>query len=124
MGQNLWCMEKSVHVIPLKNGDKSRVGLGTSEPYETAFETTGDLYRACVRQFGRCIGGYYRQWGLGQVEKVCGAHHAAARKIGWVFLKAAMTEGLEGCVETWVTVYTKPPKRIIRWEGAEYPTFK
>lgn len=116
MGQTLWCAEDCVHVFFDKYSN--RVGLGTGEPYETAFDTTGGLYRACVKQFGRCVGAKHTEVRGGVFDTVVGS-----RQIGWVFLKKAPVD-MGGCVETHVTVYTKPPKRVVSWTTPEYPTFK
>lgn len=104
---NLYCSESYVHVV----GEK-RFNLGTfGEPYETSFDNTGDLYRACVKEHGRCISKQY-------IENSTGRDY----QIGWVFLKRN-PEG-EGCIEAWVTCMKTPPKRQVEYVGAEYPTFK
>jgi hypothetical protein len=108
---NLFCQEMVVGVENAGKDNEKRVGYGTSDPYETAFTHTGELYRACVKQFGRCTGAMYAD--------------PNARKIGWVFLKK-VNKGLQEMWlrETWVEVFSKPPVRTYSWSQPEYPTFK
>lgn len=70
--------------------------IGDSGVYETSFDTTGELYRHCLQEFGRCTGKVYidRHDGKGR------------RQIGWVFVKRVQTY----LQETWVTVHTAQEK--------------
>jgi len=83
-----------------------------SEIYQTRYQTTSELYRACVKMHGRCTGKVY----IGE-----------GTQVGWIFLKknteSERGSKPKGCFETWVTVYAKPPVKVVKWEGAEYPAF-
>lgn len=111
----LWCAEDCAHVF--FDTCNNRVGLGAGEPYETAFKTTGALYRACLKEHGRCVGTIrVGEWGpLGT--------GVGSRKVGWVFLKKA-PDDMGGCIETCVTVYIIPPRRVVSWTTPEYPSFR
>lgn len=71
---------------------------GDSGVYETYCETTGELYRASVREHGRCTGRVYIDTDDGP------------RAIGWTFLKRDHYEdtGEPFLRETWVTVHDAP----------------
>jgi hypothetical protein len=106
MENKLWCCETFIQADSSDPNSK-RFCLGESEPYETRFTTTGELYRACVKALGRCIGKVYID--------------PNAQQVGWIFLKKAPDNN--GCIETWVSVFTKQPKKVS-WTKAEYPTFR
>jgi hypothetical protein len=111
---NLYCDESYVHVENMGKENEKRTSLGGGEPYETYTDSLGELYRACRKQHGRCVSRVYLEKG----EKV--------KPIGWVFLKKNPGEPEgdgSGVIETWVTVYTKPPVRQVSWTAPEYPVF-
>jgi hypothetical protein len=110
----LFCDEAYDHVLNLGKENEKRTSLGGGEAYETFATTLGELYRACQKQHGRCVSRVY----LYKEGKV--------NPIGWVFLKKNPGEPEgdgTGVIETWVTVYTKPPVRRISWDPPEYPDF-
>jgi hypothetical protein len=111
---NLYCQETMYHRE--SNDPDKRYSLGMGEVYETAHETTGSLYRACSREFGRCIGKVY----IDDVAPL--GTTTIAKQVGWVFLKKN-PEG-DGCIETLVEVYTKPPVRRVVIEGGTHPKFR
>jgi hypothetical protein len=76
-------------------------GIGESGVYETFADTTGELYRACVREHGRCTGKVY----IGSDDNV--------RHVGWVFVKRAQYDDDPSTFlrETWVTVHDAEPTR-------------
>jgi|SRR5215469_2190350 len=89
---NLWVQEDYVHV----EGEKA-TSLGKGEPYETRFEHRGELYRACRRDFGRCVSRVYVDGPTGN-----------PRPVGWVFRKKT-ADSAPGLQETWVTVFSRNP---------------
>jgi hypothetical protein len=70
--------------------------IGESGVYETCYEDKGKLYRAMVREYGRCTGHVYID--------------PDAKVVGWVFLKRKEYEDTHETylAETWVTVHTAP----------------
>lgn len=78
---------------------------GSSGVYETFADTPGDLYRACLRNLGRCIGSIY-------IDK-----DGKATRVGWVFLKRERYEdtGQPFLCETWVEVHTGPPITSVNY---------
>jgi len=78
---------------------------GSSDPYESAYDTTGTLYRALLREHGRCISRVY----IDQGDKtLC---------VGWVFVKKAHYEDDRTKTylqETWVTLHERMPERTIK----------
>lgn len=75
--------------------------FGESDVYETYFDTTGDLYRNCVREFGRCVGKVY-------VDPVDGG---PPLQRGWVFQGRRRYEDTNEPYlrEVWVMVHDAPP---------------
>ena len=72
---------------------------GTGTPYESAYETTeiGGLYRALVREYGRCTGRVYLD-----------TQSRGTVAVGWVFLKRERYDGSDDDTylqETWVSVF-------------------
>jgi len=80
--------------------------IGESDVYETRFDTPSDLYRSCLREYGRCTGKVY-------VTRMDGATEENLH-VGWTFLRS---EGYEDdpekryLREVWVTVHDGPPER-------------
>lgn len=76
--------------------------IGDSGVYETWCETVGELYRASVKEHGRCTGKVY-------IDSTDGPSVA----IGWVFVKRDRYEdtGEPFLRETWVTVHDAQPTR-------------
>jgi len=105
---NLYCSEEYVCIEGnSRDLDAKRYRLGGSgEPYETAHEDTGSLYRACVKTLGRCTGKMYVGNG---------------KQVGWVFLKKN-PEG-SGCIETWIEVYVSPTVQSDSWSEPVFPKF-
>jgi hypothetical protein len=126
---NLYVSEDSVFIDGKHNDDDAkRFRGGMCEPYETAYEDTSSLYKACVKQHGRCTGKMFRDV-VGPDPTV--RHQQQA---GWVFLKAAPKDrygitsardksNKAGCIETWVEVYVSPPVRSVSWSEPVFPTF-
>jgi hypothetical protein len=69
-----------------------------SPVYETGFDTPGEVYRASLREHGRCTGKVY-------VDK-----DGKALPVGWVFLRRAQYDDCKETYlqETWVTLHTSP----------------
>jgi len=96
--QLLYCSESHVLVDNPGKDNEQRIGLGEGEAYQTAHSKTGNLYRACQRQYGRCVGHVF-------VDA-----NKTPRKVGWVFLQKNPDQ--KGTLlETWVSVYLSPPVR-------------
>lgn len=69
---------------------------------ETRFDSKSELYRGCIKEYGRCIGSCY-------IDK-----DGKAVRIGWVFLKR---EKYDDCAETflcetWVSIYKEAPRTV------------
>lgn len=75
-------------------------GIGESDVYETFAETPGELYRAMVAEYGRCIGRVY-------VDSADGP-----KAIGWVFVKRMRYEDSPETYlrEVWVTLHERMPE--------------
>lgn len=108
----LYCSETQVLVEKLGQDDERRAGLGEGEPYQTGYEKVGDLYRAAQKEHGRCVS-------YVMVDVIKGTPRSI--RVGWVFRKRAKTNTplpRPAYIETWVTVWTDPPKRV--WTFGEY----
>src|SRR5271170_1809368 len=108
---NLYVEETTVYVENHNTEQEKGFHGGSVEPYLTCFTTTGQLYRSCLKQYGRCTGKIY-------VDTDTGTH-----QVGWIFFKKAPDKEHYDAF-TWITVYTTPPTKKVEWVGAEYPTFK
>ena len=86
--------------------DRTRgVSHGNSGVYETWATEPGELYRALVREYGRCISKVYIDGPDGK-----------PRAIGWVFEKRRRYEDVPETYlqETWVTLHTEQPTRTTQ----------
>jgi hypothetical protein len=92
------------------DGEKRFSGGGSMFPNITRYTTTGDLYRACVKQHGKCLGKMY----VGEDKP---------QQVGWIFFRKATNKD-EYDQEVWITVFKTPPTKRTVYEGAEYPTFR
>lgn len=100
---NLWAQEEWVN-------ETKGYRCGDSGVYETCCETTGELYRAMMREYGRCQ------------SKVYVDVNDKAQQIGWYFVKRAK---YEDCNETylqgtWVTVLKGAPVRSVHYDYADF----
>lgn len=77
---------------------------GESEPYESFTDNLGELYRALVKEHGRCVGKMY-------VDRTDGTQI----QTGWVFQKRRKYDDVNETylAETWVTVYKSEPIKEI-----------
>ena len=83
--------------------------VGESEVFETRFDSLGELYRAMVKEHGRCISKVYVGEGT---------------PIGWVFI------GTDRYIdtrepyqrETWVTVHASMPVRTVSYSEINITT--
>lgn len=97
--------------IDLSQGKDGRGAIyGESDVFETFTSDRGELFRSCVREYGRCTGKIY-------IDRVDGKTHA----IGWVFVKRRKYDDCNKTflAETWVTVHEKPPTKTITYYYAE-----
>lgn len=80
--------------------------MGESDVYETFTSERGELYKNCVKEYGRCISRVYVD-GLSNKSK----------PIGWVFLKRKKYDdcGETFLAETWVTIHNGPPDRTVTY---------
>jgi len=89
--------------------------------YETCHSDSGELYRALVKEYGRCIGKQYvdQKQADGSVKSV---------HIGWIFLKREPFERNLNCgpkepktflAERWVTVLADKPVVTTTFAYAE-----
>lgn len=74
-------------------------GIGESGVYETFADTPGELYRAYVKEYGRCVGKVYVD-----------LPNAPATPVGWVFQGRDKYEdtGETYLREVWVTLHDAP----------------
>lgn len=88
----LWIEESTVNAT-----EQHRIGDAF---YETSCDTTGELYRQCLKEFGRCQGKVY----IDRADR-------QAVQIGWTFLKREKYSDADDTYlhETWVTVHDQPP---------------
>lgn len=98
---NIWVQEEYVD-----GTDHSMIGGG--DPQESRFDNKGDLFRFCLRQFGRCVSKVY----VGEKNP---------REIGWVFEKRVKyTDSPKTYLqETWITLHSAPPVRSIKYNYLE-----
>lgn len=98
MSDNLWVQETFVNAT---EGHQ----FGESDVYETWTGETGELYRDCVREYGRCIG----RIGVDTAE-------GTTYPVGWVFLKRMQYEDSDQTYlrEVWVTVHRNQPRVTVR----------
>ena len=98
---NLFINESWCEIKP----DGTRIGLGDSDVYETGSKTIGELYKSCVKLYGRCTSKMY-------IDRADGS----SQHIGWVFIKR---EKYDDCnetylKETWVSIHERKPEKIIK----------
>lgn len=98
---NLWVKETFV------NASKG-CQFGDSDVYETCHETMGSLYRAMVKEYGRCTSKVY-------IDTEEGSKH-----IGWVFISRCKYEDSKDTYlrEVWASVHTGPPTRTMEYHYA------
>ena len=94
---NIWCSEDYVDA-------EKQLLLGNSEPYETAYETPGELWKVYRKEYGRCTG-------LIHIDTPEGK-----KSVGWVFVKRAKYDDSKETYlqETWVTLYKSPRVKVTR----------
>jgi hypothetical protein len=85
--------------------DERRVNVGEQPIFETRFDKPGELFRDCVREYGRCTSRVY-------VDDKNGKAHP----IGWTFLKRVPYEDDRKKTwlrEVWVTMHAEPVRKDI-----------
>ena len=99
--QNLYVQEEWIN----KTEDHRN---GESGVYETFTDDRGELYRSCLKEYGRCTGKVY----VDTVDK--------ARQVGWVFEKRTRYDDSNETflLETWVTVHSAPETRKVEYHYA------
>ena len=120
MSEYLWIQESSLEVKEVENAegevDRKAILIFETDTYETAHDNLGRLYRALVKEHGRCTG------------KVHLDIAGKTKSIGWVFIKRAeygdaarLPAGHDKTYlqETWVTVHKAPPVKTITYDYAE-----
>lgn len=81
--------------------DRTRnLQCGESGVYESRYETTGELYRGLIKEYGRCAGKVYIDLKTG-----------GRKCVGWVFVKRQKYEDANETylMETWVSMHEKKP---------------
>lgn len=83
---------------------------GSDGIVETRFETAGELYKFCLREYGRCVSSCY-------VDQPDGK----AKRIGWVFEKRMKYDDCNEyfVCETWVTIHEALPECHTIYHYAE-----
>jgi len=81
--------------------------IGNEGPLETRFETKGELYRHCIKEYGRCVSKCYIEDG---------------QQIGWVFQKRVKYDDCKETYlqETWVTVHDSMPIKHTEYHYADF----
>ena len=79
---------------------EENLNLGNSGIYETFTDSTGELYKAMQKEYGRCVSKMY-------IDTADGT----AQQVGWVFQKRQKYDDCDQTYlqETWVTVHTAQP---------------
>lgn len=87
-----------------------RYGLSDTEYHETKYDNTSELYRALVKEYGRCIGRLYVDM-----------KDDSTKHIGWVFVKRMRYDDVPETFlcETWVSIYTEKPRAVMIEKFAE-----
>jgi hypothetical protein len=107
----LYCSETTVCIENYGKDNEKRFGSGgDTAPYLTRYSSTGDLFRACLKQCGRCISKMY----VGEDKP---------KQVGWVFFRKSRNKN-EYDLETWVEVFLSPPEKRVVWTPGLHPTFK
>lgn len=78
--------------------------FGDDTPYETMYEETGDLFKALMKEYGRCTSKMF-------VDKLDGS----AKQVGWCFEKKAKYEDTNELFTqaAWVWVFTEMPVKTV-----------
>ena len=81
--------------------------LGSDGVQETRFKTKGELYKYCLKEYGRCVSKCYV--GNGQ-------------QIGWVFEKRVKYSDCNETYlqETWVAIHDSMPVKHIEYHYAQF----
>lgn len=89
--------------------------FGDSEPQEAFTDDAGDLYRHCLKEFGRCTGHMYND---GVVDKD-GVH----APIGWVFVKRVEYDDSDKTFlqEAWISLHDALPTRTTEHHYHQLP---
>ncbi len=85
--------------------NERRARVGEQPIFETRFDKPGDLFRDCVREYGRCTSKIYMDDKDGQ-----------SHQVGWTFLKRVPYEDDRRKTwlrEVWVTMYAEPIRKDI-----------
>ena len=105
---NLYVQEDYIKIERHNEEDERRSRIGDSgDPCETKYETPGKLYKALLKEHGRCI------------SKVYVDIDSTQKQIGWVFLKRRPYDDTPRetfLCETWVTVHSGAPTRTIKYD--------
>lgn len=96
MSQNIWLQEEYVNKT-------QGYRVGSSEVFETSFETKSEVYKYCLKEFGKCVGKVY----VGE-----GQH------IGWIFQKLVKYEDSKEkyLQEVWVSLHKGLPTKTISYD--------
>ena len=96
MSQNIWLQEEYVNKT-------QGYRVGSSEVFESRFETKSEVYQYCLKEFGKCVGKVY----VGE-----GQH------IGWIFQKLVKYEDSKEkyLQEVWVSLHKGLPTTTISYD--------
>lgn len=95
-------IRKESYVNEYGDTDYRYILQGETPVMESYCDSTGELFRACQKNAGRCTGRVY---------------HDDYGAIGWVFEQTDVYEdtGEPYLLETWVTVHTAEPTRTVQY---------
>lgn len=87
------------------NGSEKTI-YGESPVVETFTADTAELFRSLQREHGRCVSKMYMDTKDGET-----------RQTGWVFQKRDnyQDSDQEYIRETWVSVFTDEPEKVVQW---------
>jgi hypothetical protein len=91
--------------------DLSReIRFGETGPYESFTDDPGELFKSCLREYGRCTGKVYIDTREGKTMA-----------IGWVFLGRDTYQDCDKTYprEVWVTLHEGPPTRTTQYHYHE-----
>jgi len=90
-----------------KDGKEKRSGCGDSGIYECRYDTPSEVYKFCLKEWGKCVSKVYIDMPDGKTQH-----------IGWVFVKRVPYEDTPKKTylrEVWVTLHEKPPERTTEY---------
>jgi hypothetical protein len=110
-----WVTEDQIQILNHNQDDEKRYLLGYGEAYEVGDKTTGSIYKAFRKEYGRCVSKVY-------IDTPDGGVH----QIGWVFQSRRQYDNSKETyiLEVWISVMVSEPKITTTYEYVDlaHPT--